>query len=161
MKALYAGSFDPITNGHIDIISQALTIFEKIIVGVAINPDKKYLFSDDDRASLVRRALEGAQLVTKGNIEVLPFYGMTVKYAEFIEADVLIRGLRAVSDFDAEFQMVQFNRQIPPGCNTVFFMPDESNFFLSSTAIRGIAKMGGDVSKFIPRCVNAVIHDQF
>ena len=152
MRALYAGSFDPITNGHLDIIMQATKQLKcMVIVGVAKNPDKSYLFSDSDRWSLVHTSLKEVKLDSLCEVE---FYeGMTVEAADRFDADILIRGIRAVSDFDAEFQMTLFNRRLKPGRNTVFLMPDENNFYLSSTAIRGIAAMGGDVSPFVPACV--------
>jgi pantetheine-phosphate adenylyltransferase len=153
MKALYAGSFDPITNGHIDIILQAYDIFDVVAIGIAVNPDKKYLFTDDAREKLVFESLKALDGEILTRTEIYQYSGMTVEYAKRIGANVLVRGLRAVSDFDSEFQMVQFNRRLPPGCNTVFLMPDEKNFYLSSTAVRGIAKMGGDVSPFVPACV--------
>lgn len=152
MKALYAGSFDPITNGHLDIIQQAIRLFDELHIGVAINPDKHYLFSNEVRVQLVLAALKD-EFILKNSVNVTTYSGMTVNYAATIKADVLVRGLRAVSDFDIEFQMTQFNRRLPPGINTVFLMPEEHNFYLSSTAIRGIAKMGGDVSQFVPECV--------
>jgi pantetheine-phosphate adenylyltransferase len=151
MKALYAGSFDPITNGHIDIIRQALAVFDHVIIGVAVNPDKKYLFSVLERVRMVREAICAKDL--QGDYTVFAYEGLTVECAKKVGASILVRGLRAVSDFDIEFQMVQFNRQISPGCNTMFFMPDETNFYLSSTAIRGIASMGGAVFAFVPECV--------
>jgi len=156
MKALYAGSFDPITNGHIDIILQATKQLKcTVIVGVAKNPDKSYMFRDSDRHALVCASLEETGLLDYCEVE---FYnGMTVEAASRLDADILIRGLRAVSDFDAEFQMTLFNRRLKPGRNTVFLMPDENNFYLSSTAIRGIARMGGDVSPFVPKCVAEAI----
>ena len=154
MKALYAGSFDPITNGHIDIILQAYEIFDTLAIGIAVNPDKKYMFSEATREQMVISTIEQ---FTLQNIAIYRYKGMTVTYAKRVGADILVRGLRAVSDFDTEFQMTQFNRQLPPCCNTVFLMPDEKNFYLSSTAIRGIASMGGDVSPFVPKCVSDYI----
>lgn len=150
MRALYAGSFDPITNGHIDIIQQALGIFDWLIIGVAKNPDKKHMFTESDRLKLVVESLRDLD----SEVWDVEFYdGMTVEFAKQVGASVLIRGLRAVSDFDVEFQMTLFNRRLGPGRNTVFLMPDETNFYLSSTAIRGIVRMGGDVSEFVPKCV--------
>jgi pantetheine-phosphate adenylyltransferase len=110
--------------------------------------------SEDEREHMVVHALQDEGIDIKNRIEIFRYNGMTVEYAKRVGASILIRGLRAVSDFDIEFQMVQFNRQIPPGCNTMFFMPDEKNFYLSSTAIRGIHKMGGDISPFVPRYVS-------
>jgi len=156
VKALYAGSFDPITNGHLDIIQQAACLFSKVYIGVADNPDKKYVFTPIERVRLVESAIADI----KGRFEVVSYYKMTVDKAHDLGTNILIRGLRAVSDFDAEFQMTQFNRRLGQRCNTVFFMPDETNFYLSSTAIRGIAKMGGDISPYVPACVAEALTQQ-
>jgi len=160
MKALYAGSFDPITNGHIDIILQAIRIFDMVTVGIAVNPDKQYLFNAGERIDMVVKSLKN-NAIGSSHYEIFQYDGMTVNAAKEVGASILIRGLRAVSDFDGEFQMVQFNRQIPPGCNTMFFMPDEKNFYLSSTAIRGIAKMGGDVNSFVPKHVVDMLRSHY
>jgi len=162
MKALYAGSFDPITNGHMDIISQACGIFDVVAIGIAVNLDKKCMFTGITRELLVVDAVKDLGLEMSKQVEIYHYNGMTVKYAKRIGANVLVRGLRAVSDFDSEFQMTQFNRRLLPGCNTVFLMPDETNFYLSSTAIRGIALMGGDVTPFVPKCVvNQIMQNLF
>lgn len=158
MKALYAGSFDPITNGHIDIIEQASKVFDgKIVIGIANNPEKHYTFTSVERYGLIKESIP--MTIPNPTIEI--YNGMTVEFTKEIGAEILIRGLRAVSDFDIEFQMTQFNRRLPPGCNTIFFMPDETNFYLSSTAIRGIAKMGGDISQFVPACVVKLYEEKF
>jgi pantetheine-phosphate adenylyltransferase len=161
MKALYAGSFDPITNGHMDIIMQAIEVFDKVAIGVANNPKKTYMFKPNERVTFIERSLKDVGIKLAENIEVFEYYGMTVEWAEKVGARFLIRGLRAVSDFDAEFQMIQFNRKLPPGCNTVFFMPDEENFYLSSTAIREIIKMGGTVREFVPRYVFEYVRENY
>lgn len=157
MKALYAGSFDPITNGHLDIIKQAASIFSTVFIGVARNPDKKNLFMVNARVALISIAIEDL----RGNFEVVPYSGLTVEEAHRLGAAYLVRGLRAVSDFDSEFQMTQFNRKLAQGVNTLFLMPDEKNFYLSSSAIRGIAKMGGDVSPFVPAGVADALRSKF
>jgi len=149
MKALYAGSFDPITNGHIDIIEQAFLLCSELWIGVATNPDKQYMFSQQERLRLVKEVIADIP----GNFNVMSYDGLTVEFANGVGASTLIRGLRAVSDFDIEFQMAQFNRKLGHGCNTIFLMPDENNLYLSSTAIRGIGRMGGDISQFVPPCV--------
>jgi pantetheine-phosphate adenylyltransferase len=159
MKALYAGSFDPITNGHVDIILQASELFDELVIGIATNPDKHYMFDKMQRQRMVTAAL--GDVVVPNTIDIIRYSGMTVTFADQIGAKLLIRGLRAVSDFDVEFQMTQFNRRLPPECNTIFFMPDEKNFYLSSTAIRGIARMRGNVDPFVPKYVASALHEKF
>jgi len=167
MKALYAGSFDPITNGHLDIIKQAASIFEIVAIVVASNPKKAAtgMFSLEERQQLIVQACIEAGLdknTTRGKshtVCVCPDR-LIVDFAQQIEANILIRGLRAVSDFDTEFQMVQFNRKIKPGMNTVFFMPDERYFYLSSSAVREIYNMGGNISEFVPKCVDGTLRNR-
>jgi len=152
MKALYAGSFDPITNGHLDIIAQATALFSTVVIGVATNPDKTPLFPVSTRIEMIMQAI--TDIHTRCTFKVTSYRSLTVAVAAEYGAQFLVRGLRAVSDFDSEFQMVQFNRKLwDQRINTVFLMPDESNFYLSSTAIRGIAKLGGDVDAFVPTVV--------
>jgi len=170
MKAMYAGSFDPITNGHLDIIKQAVGVFDHVVICVSTNPKKTgtQLFSPSERVALILAALEkeiepewvcptGHPASVHLRDHPISVYAgtaqLTVSTAEQFNCSVLIRGLRAVSDFDLEFQMVQFNRKIKSGINTVFFMPDERYFYLSSSAVREIHSMGGDVSEFVPACV--------
>ena len=114
MKALYAGSFDPVTNGHIDIIRQAIEVFDQVIIGVAINPDKQYTFPKDQRIYMIREALAEKKIEVPRRVDVYQYSGLTVAFAKEVKATALVRGLRAVSDFDSEFQMTQFNRQLPP-----------------------------------------------
>ena len=164
MKALYPGSFDPITNGHIDIIQQALEIFDEVTLGIANNPDKNYLFDTKERLEMAREGLK-FELKALG-LKLATYVGITIDYAENIKAGILVRGLRAVSDFEAEFQMTLFNRKkigafAEKGMNTVFFIPDESRVYLSSSAIKGIAKMGGDVSCFVPQIVVEYLNKKY
>lgn len=160
MKALYAGSFDPITRGHMDIIKQAALVFEELVIAIASNPRKASteMFSLEKRQQLIVQSCMAfglEKLTSPGKPSILTCPGkLVVDFARQIGADVLIRGLRAVSDFDIEFQMVQFNRKIGLGMNTVFFMPAERYFYLSSSAVREIFSMGGDVSEFVPACVD-------
>ena len=155
-KALYAGSFDPITYGHIDIIRQAYKLFNTIVVGIADNPDKKYLFTPDTRKEMVKTALNAIH--DPMDMLIIDVYsGMTIDYAARHDVDVLIRGLRAISDFEAEFQMTLFNRKAigenGVGLNTIFFIPQEDHVYLSSSAIKGIVRSGGNVEKFVPPIV--------
>ena len=164
MKALYPGSFDPITNGHIDIIQQALEIFDEVTLGIANNTEKSYLFDEKERLEMAREGLK-FELKALG-LKLASYGGLTIDYAENIKAGILVRGLRAVSDFDAEFQMTLFNRKkigavAKQGINTVFFIPDEKRVYLSSSAIKGIAKMGGDVSCFVPQIVVEYLNKKY
>lgn len=165
MKALYPGSFDPITNGHIDVIQQAHALFDAVVIGVANNPEKNYLFDMELRIHMIHTSLGGLFGKDSG-ISIGNYNGLTIDYAHAINVDILIRGLRAVSDFEAEFQMTLFNRKkigkiAKTGMNTLFFIPDEKRVYLSSSAIKGIANMGGDVSCFVPWCVDENLKKKF
>ena len=146
-KAIYAGSFDPITYGHIDVILRASKIFDKIIVGVSAGP-KKTLFAKPERISLVRAAVR-----TIKHVEVMGFSSLLVKFAEEIRAKTIIRGIRALSDFDYEFQMALMNRKLAPGIETVFLMTSEKYIFISSSLVKEIAALGGDISCIVPPVV--------
>jgi pantetheine-phosphate adenylyltransferase len=146
--ALYPGTFDPITLGHVDIIKRALRIFDELIVAVAENPEKSPLFSVKDRIELIRDAVQEFK-----GVEVTSFNDLTARFARSIKAAVIIRGLRAVSDFEFEFQMALMNRKMEPSIETVFLMPNEKYSYLSSSLIKDIARRGGDVSCFVPESV--------
>ena len=152
MRALYAGSFNPITNGHIDIIKQAVQLFETVIVGITNNTKKKYMLLGAERANLVYASLEEHNLIDSCQVKI--YDGLTAIAADTFKVDILIRGLRAVSDFDAEFQMTQFNRKIHKGCNTMFLMPEDKNFYLSSSVIRDIYINYADIAPFVPNAVS-------
>ncbi len=157
--AIYPGSFDPITNGHLDLIKRATKLFDKVIVGILINPKKKYLFSDLQRAGLIKLALMDAGLDEK--VEVETFNGLLVDLAADVGATVIIRGLRAVSDFDYEFQLAMINRKLQKRVETVFLMPGMKWIFLSSTVVREAASFGADVSDLVPKDVNRIIIEMF
>ncbi|RUO81167.1 pantetheine-phosphate adenylyltransferase [Idiomarina tyrosinivorans] len=142
-RAIYPGTFDPVTNGHTDLIERASRLFPEVIVGVANSPSKKPLFSLEERVEL-------AQLVTDGldNVRVVGFSGLLVDFAKEQGATVLIRGLRAVSDFEYEFQLANMNRRLYPGLESVFLTPAEENSFISSTLVKEVAFHGGDVGGF-------------
>ncbi len=144
MKAMYPGTFDPITNGHHDLIRRAAGIFEHLVVAIAGNPRKEPLFSLDERVSLARRVLDGL-----GNVEVVGYEGLTVEFARDHGLGVIVRGLRAVSDFEFEFQLATMQRQLEPGVETMFLTPDEQFTYISSSLVREVASFGGDVSKFV------------
>ena len=150
--AVYPGTFDPITNGHIDIIRRASGLFEKVIVLVVENKEKSPLFSIEERVKFASCAVEKY----KGVI-VDSYKGLLVDYAKIKKIKVIIRGLRAVSDFDYEFQLTQLNRKLYPSVETIFIMPGEEYFFLSSSSIKEIAAYGGDVSQFVPEIVSKAL----
>ncbi len=145
--AVYPGSFDPITYGHIDIIDRACKIFKKLIVSVFINPNKKTMFTADERVKMLKRALKGK------NVEIECFRGLLVDYARKKKVDVVIRGLRAISDLEYEFQIAGINRMLYKNIETVFFMPSAKYAYLSSSMVRHISSFRGDVSKLVPPCV--------
>ncbi len=143
--AVYPGSFDPITNGHLDVVKRASKLFGKVIVAVIRNPEKTYNFSLKDRLEMLKQALAKFK-----NVDVDSFDGLLVDYARQKKAWAIVRGLRAVSDFDYEFQMALTNRKMAPGIETIFFMTDYKYSYLSSSFVRQIAKLGGDVSGMVP-----------
>ncbi|MFH0986293.1 MAG: pantetheine-phosphate adenylyltransferase [Candidatus Omnitrophota bacterium] len=147
-KAIYPGSFDPVTFGHLDLIERALNLFDELIVVVASNPSKKTLFTATERANFLKAALKSHPRVKVSNWE-----GLTVHLAEKENAYTLIRGIRATSDFDYEFQMALTNRKLAPKIDTLFLMPSESHFYLSSRLIKEIAQLGGDVTPYVPPVV--------
>ncbi len=143
--AVYPGSFDPVTNGHIDIIDRASKIFGTVYVSVIINPEKEPAFSLEERLAMLKEVLKG-----KKNIKLDCFDGLLVHYLEKVNARSIIRGLRAVSDFDYEFQMALTNRRLDPDIETIFLMTDYKYSYLSSSLIKEITRLGGDVSGFVP-----------
>jgi len=156
MKAIYPGTFDPITNGHSDIILRASRLFDHVIVAVARSTTKTTAFSTDERVAMARKALEGMK-----NVTVMSFGGLMINFAREQKAHVIIRGLRAVSDFEYEFQMASMNRQLCEECETVFLTPAEHYGYISSSLVREIAQLGGDVSRFVHPDVLAAIKDRF
>jgi pantetheine-phosphate adenylyltransferase len=148
--ALYPGSFDPITLGHIDVIGRAAGIFDKLIVGVLVNPKKTPLLNLEDRIATIREAVNEELPDVAGRIEVDSFDGLTVDYARRQGAGFIVRGLRAISDFESELQMAHTNRKLHPDVDTVFFMTSLEHAYLSSSLVKEIASFGGDVSQMIP-----------
>jgi pantetheine-phosphate adenylyltransferase len=149
-SAVYPGTFDPITRGHEDLVRRAATIFDRIVVAIAVNPGKAPLFSIDERVDLARRVLADVR-----GVEVQGYSGLTVDFARAHGIAVILRGLRAVSDFEFEFQLSNMSRHISPGIETVFLTPKEQFTFISSTLVREIATLGGDVSEFVHPLVEA------
>ena len=145
---IYPGSFDPMTNGHMDIIKRSLKIVDKLIIAVAINNNKKTLLSTTERIDIIKKDIQTIN-VKKNNIEVIELSGLLTKFAEAYKASCIIRGLRAVSDFEYEFQMTGMNYQLNPEIETIFLMTSEKNSFISSNLVKEVHKLGGDVSKFV------------
>jgi pantetheine-phosphate adenylyltransferase len=150
--ALYPGTFDPITNGHLDLIRRAADIFPRVVVAVASNPGKAPLFSLEERVGMAREVLGEVE-----HLEIVGYTGLTVGFARDNGIRVMVRGLRAVSDFEFEFQLATMSRQIAPEVETVFLTPTEQFSFISSTMVREIALFGGDVSKFVHPMVEAAL----
>ena len=154
--AVYPGSFDPVTNGHIDVLERALALFDRVIVTVARNSSKTPLFSTDERVELLRRAVEHLP-----GAEVDTFSGLIVDYARSKNAVALVRGLRAVSDFEYEFQMALMNRNLAGDIATVFLMPHERFTYLNSSIVRALARRHTDVSDFVPPVVLTALQEKF
>jgi pantetheine-phosphate adenylyltransferase len=154
--AVYPGSFDPITNGHLDIVQRAVKLFDRVIIAVATREVKHPLFTVEERADLVRKVTSGFP-----NVQVASFETLLVDFVRSVEAATVIRGLRAVLDFDYEFQMVLTNRKIAPDIDTVFFLPSEKYFYLSSSMVKEIAGLGGPVSCFVPGAVLDALKGKF
>ena len=149
--AVYPGSFDPITNGHLDVISRAASAFDKIVVGVLANPRKQALLSVDERVRIIRDALSQADRpVPSGRIEVQSFEGLTVEFCHAVGAEFIVRGLRAISDFESEMQLAHNNRKLASDVDTVFFMTALEHGYVSSSLVKEIATFDGDVSAMIP-----------
>ncbi len=148
--ALYPGTFDPITNGHLDILERALDLFDKVIVTVANNSSKSPLFSGDERVALIQEIIEDRKYA---NASVVRFDGLLVNFARNNQAIALIRGLRAISDFEYEFQMALMNRNQAPEIATVFLMPHERYTYLNSSIVRELARLDGDYREFVPPSV--------
>jgi pantetheine-phosphate adenylyltransferase len=146
--ALYPGSFDPITNGHIDIASRACKLFDKIVIGIFATPEKNLMFSLEERVELAREAT--AHLP---KVEVKPYSNITVEFAREMNAQVLVRGLRAIGDFEWEFEMAMMNQMLFPGLETVCFMASQEYQFLSASLIKEVATLGGDIHSLVPKNV--------
>jgi pantetheine-phosphate adenylyltransferase len=156
MRAVYPGSFDPVTNGHIDLIQRSSTLFDQVVVAILQNTEKKPLFTVKERIAMLEEATSGLK-----NIAVASFHGLLVDYVERMEAAVIIRGIRAVSDYEYELQMALMNRRLSSKVETVFMLPAESYSFLSSKLVREVAALGGSVSGFVPAGVERRLTAKF
>lgn len=155
--AIYPGTFDPFTNGHLDLVERGLRMFDKIVLAVANNPSKKPLFTIEERMALARRSMSHLE----GRVEVDSFSGLLVDYAASKGVNAVIRGLRAVSDFEFEMQMALMNRKMVNSLETVFLMPSLRYIFLSSTIVKEVASYGGSVDGLVPDVVKAAMSDRF
>jgi len=150
--AIYPGTFDPITNGHLDIVQRAARLFDKVIVTIARNSSKNPMFTEQERLSLITTAIKGNK-----RVEVDVFDGLLVDYARKKKATAIVRGLRAISDFEYEFQMALMNRKLNDQIETVFMMPNSKYTFLNSSIVREIARLGGEVKEFVPPVVQKAL----
>jgi pantetheine-phosphate adenylyltransferase len=156
--AIYPGSFDPITNGHVDLVKRTLRVFDKVIVAIATNPDKDHsLFSVEERLKMINDSFADLQ----GRVEADSFHGLLVDYAERKHSTVIIRGLRAVSDFEYEFQMAMMNHRLKPQLETLFMMTGESEFYTSSRLVKEVVSLGGNVSGLVPDNVLKMLKQKF
>jgi len=155
-RVIYPGMFDPVTNGHIDVIKRAMELFDEVVVTVARNPAKTGMFSVEERVMMIEESIKDFE-----NVKVDSFDGLTVEHAETLGAIGIIRGLRAITDFEYEFQMALMNRKLSADIKTIFVMPHEKYTYLNSTIIRNLAMFGGDVSKFVPPIVERKLREKF
>ena len=155
-RAVYPGSFDPVTNGHLDIIERASRLFDEVIIAVAYNDEKSPLFSSAKRIELI-----GGVVSSMKNVKVAQFDGLLIDYARAQQATAIVRGLRAISDFEFEFQMALMNRKLNPEVETVFMMPREEYTYLSSRIVKEIARLGGNVGAFVPDSIAAALKERY
>ncbi len=158
-SAIYPGSFDPLTNGHLDILKRAALMFEKVVVTVAVNNKKTALFSGEERIHLIREAIKDKDWSSRVEIEL--FTGLLINFARKRNINILLRGVRQISDFEYEFRMALTNRRLAPEIDTVFLMPDEQLTFISGSIVREVAAWGGDLTSFVPDNVAAALRKKF
>jgi pantetheine-phosphate adenylyltransferase len=154
--AVYPGSFDPITNGHVDILHRALVMFDRVVVAIAENVRKAPLFSIEERRAHILSAVGG-----DGRVEVDAFEGLLIEYAQRRGAKVVVRGLRALADFEYEFQLAHMNRRLGSGIDTIFLMTSEKDFYVSSSLVKEVAQFGGDVTGLVPPLVQKALEERF
>ena len=154
-RIVYPGTFDPIHNGHLDIARKAAELFDELILVVAVNQEKSPLFNDKERVELIKESLYDVK-----NVKVDTFNGLVVDFVRSTESVAIIRGLRHVSDFEFEFQMAMMNFNLNPDIKSLFMMPDEKYIHLNSTVIKDVARLGGDISDYVPKCVQDALYKQ-
>ena len=154
--AIYPGSFDPVTNGHLDLIKRGLQLFDQLMVAIADNPDKEPLFSGEERLEMVKTAVKDLK-----RVKVVLFTGLLANLAKEIKASAIIRGVRAVSDFEFEFQLALMNRKLAPKTETVFLIPSEKYTYLSSNLIKDVARFNGNINQFVPKIVEKKLKEKF
>jgi pantetheine-phosphate adenylyltransferase len=155
-RIVYPGTFDPIHNGHLDIARKAAELFDELILVVAVNQEKSPLFNDKERVDLIKDSLSDVK-----NVRVDTFNGLVVDFVRSTESVAIIRGLRHVSDFEFEFQMAMMNFNLNPNIKSLFMMPDEKYIHLNSTVIKDVARLGGDISDYVPKCVQDALYKQY
>jgi pantetheine-phosphate adenylyltransferase len=156
VTAAYCGSFDPVTNGHLDIIGRAAKLFDSVIVGVYATPSKRLLFTTEERVALVQQSVSSVK-----NVQIRTYTGLTVDFAKEVDASTLVRGLRTGSDFENEFEMALMNNRLRPDLESVFFITDHAYQFLSSSLMKEVASLGGDVSDFCPPHILSALNDKY
>lgn len=157
--ALYPGSFDPLTNGHLDILERAVKMYDRVIVTVAVNNQKKSVFSGEERMELITETIKEFEWADR--VEIEQFTGLLINFARKRDVNVLLRGVRQISDFEYEFRMALTNRRLAPEIDTVFLMPDEQLTFISATIVKEIALWGGDLSSFVPDNIAKALRKKF
>jgi len=157
--AVYPGTFDPITNGHVDILRRSLRIFPRVVIAIAVNPRKTPLFTPEERITFIRDAVATDEGADRVDYDV--FGGLLIDYCRTRGAETIVRGLRAVADFEYEFQLAHMNRRLAPSIDTMFLMTAEENFYVSSSLVKEVASFGGDVSGFVPPGVERALVAKF
>ena len=159
--AVYPGTFDPITYGHIDVIKKALRIFDKLIIATTDNTDKNYFFSADERVKIINNSLFKDLKLSKKKIKIISFSNLTIELCKKYKASVIIRGLRAVSDFEYEFQLAGMNKKLNSKIETMFLMSDVENQIISSKFVKEIASLGGDIERFVTKYTVKMLKDKY
>ena len=159
--AVYPGTFDPITYGHIDVIKKSLKLFERIVIAVSDGANKNYLFNSDERIEIIKKALFKDQKLNKSKIEIISFQSLTTDICKKYKSNIILRGLRAVSDFEYEFQLAGMNRKLNNNIETIFLMSDVENQIISSRFVKEIAKLNGDIKKFATKSTIKSLKDKY